>query len=95
MSSGQATLELVVSAALISLTLIGSGWLLKAQWNRGRCAYLVFETAHARLTGRLEKGRPASVRIQVSESAEAVESLGECGQAREKITLPRLEEQGS
>lgn len=86
--NGQATLELILSSALVILTLTGSGWLLKAQWERSKCAYLVFEATHARLSGR--PFALSRVQVRISEDESAVRGEGVCGGSVEKVVLPRL-----
>ena len=87
--SGQVTLELVVSFSLLSLVLAGAGWLLKLELDRARCAYLVFESAHARLSGR--SGPEPRIEIQVSESEASVKAVGRCGSGALTVELPKLE----
>lgn len=55
---GQASLEFAISATVIAVLLSGAGWVLKAEWDRGRCAYLTFERTHSVLTDTEES--PAS-----------------------------------
>lgn len=86
---GQAHIELALSAAMVSLAIVGAGWVLKAQWERSKCAYLVFETTHARVAGHPLP--PASIRVILSEDEQAVEGSALCGQASESIRLPKLE----
>jgi len=76
--------------SLVLITLTGAGWLLKAYWDRTRCAYLVFEVAHARLVGRVLPG-PIRVNVSIGEDARSVQGEGVCGSARERVDLNRLE----
>ncbi len=87
---GQTVLELTLSMGLVLITLTGAGWLLKAYWERTRCAYLVFEIAHARLVGRVLPG-PIQVKISMGEDARSVHGEGLCGSVRENVVLNRLE----
>ena len=93
---GQALVEFAGACALLLATLLGCGSLLMAEWNRTRCAYLAFETAHALLTGR-HPPKPVSqipslrLSASVREHRDAVEVVQHCGQARETVRLPRLE----
>ena len=72
--------------ALVAVT--ATAGLLRAEWDRTRCAYLTFEAAHARLTGAPSEPRP---QIQVQAGPERVLGQGRCGQARERVELPWLE----
>jgi hypothetical protein len=49
-SRGQVTLELVVSTTVIAILLSCAGFILKAEWDRGKCAYLSFEATHAAMS---------------------------------------------
>lgn len=84
---GQVTLEVILSTGLLMLVLTGAGWVLKLEWDRARCAYLVFESAHARLTGR---AGPRAVDIEIYETPEAVSSVGRCGSSQQTVRLPKL-----
>lgn len=86
--SGQTTLELSVTAALISITLVGAGWLIRAQWDRAKCAYLVFESTHATRAGRLQK---PSLLVSISTGDQEFTGVGLCGKARETVRLRKLE----
>jgi hypothetical protein len=91
--SGQSTLEFSLSAAMLALVLSASGWLLRAEWDRGRCAYLVFEETHARLIGaRLrESGFGSRSGVTIEETSQEVRGSGRCGGATELVALPKLE----
>ena len=89
MQSGQAVLELTFSAGLVALTLAGAGWVLQAEWNRGRCAYLTFETTHARLVGR--RPNATARQVETEENEREVRGEGRCGKIVEKVALRRLE----
>jgi hypothetical protein len=86
---GQSLVEFMVSATVASLVVAGTGWLLRAQWERGRCAYLVFEATHARRAGM---PAPAGVR-RVRLRSDELRTTGEarCQDALEQVTLPGLE----
>ena len=88
---GQTLLEFTFSMGLVLITLTGAGWLLKAYWDRTRCAYLVFETTHAQLVGRVLP-RPFRLNITVGETSRSVEGKGVCGDVHEQVILNRLEE---
>ncbi|MCM2278564.1 MAG: hypothetical protein NDJ89_10870 [Oligoflexia bacterium] len=82
--------ELLLALFLIMATLGGTITLVKAEWQTTRCAYQVFEKAHARLTGALEA--EGSGWITVEETPIEVVASGNCGRATERVALPRLQE---
>ena len=82
-------MELVLSAAGVALVLAGAGWVLKAEWQRARCAHLVFERTHERLVGVPERG--ISISVRVSEDASSVQGEGICGDAVERVEMRKLE----
>ncbi len=93
---GQALVEFVSAFALLAITVFGCGSLLMATWNRTRCAYLAYETAHAHLTGSRPPGAMsrASTLLARSRIQEDPESVGVellCGAAKEQVRLFRLE----
>jgi hypothetical protein len=88
-TDGQVLLELVFSAAGVALVLAGAGWVLRAEWQRARCAYVVFERTHERLVGLPEQG--VSVSVRVSERPGSVLGEGRCGGANERVEMAKLE----
>jgi hypothetical protein len=86
---GQAVLEFLISATLLSVAVTASGWTLYAEWNRAKCAYLVFESAHARLMGSLKPPPPT---VRVEEDAREIRGSSRCGSANETVSLRKLEE---
>ena len=84
--------EFLLSLLLSIIAVTATSGLLRTQWERTRCAYLTFEAVHARLVGAAVK---PDLRIQLEESPAQVSGVGRCGQAREQVALPRLEEEGS
>ena len=86
---GQTLLEFTVSAAMLALVISGSGWLLRVEWERSRCAFLVFEKTHARLTGT--NPPRTQVRIIIREKPDSVEGEGKCGNSIEHVEFDRLE----
>jgi hypothetical protein len=86
--TGQATLELVLSSGLVAVTVVAAGWTLYAGWERSRCAYLTFESAHLRLTGQI---RLPGRRVEVEEDEDGVSAQGRCRAAVETVRLQRLE----
>ncbi len=89
--SGQTTLELLISGSLVVLMLTGAGWVFRAQWNRAKCAFLVFEHTHARLVGSVSLQRPASYRISILDGPTDVIGEAQCKDAHEKVVFKKLE----
>ena len=92
-SRGQSTVELLVSASVLMITLTGVGWIFKAEWDRGKCVYVVFEKTHAALIGAPSPNPPRWM-----DSPSAVENLPQgakglalCGGSPETVSLPSLE----
>jgi hypothetical protein len=73
----------------VILTLSGAGWVLRAEWDRARCAYLVFEVTHSKLVGAPAPATPAPV--SVTDQGDSVVGHGVCGQSTETVRLPKLE----
>jgi hypothetical protein len=98
---GQSTVELLISVSVLMITVSGVGWVFKAEWDRGKCVYFVFEKTHAALVGT--KSPNASRRIDsridsMLDSTIVVQNLPEgakgvalCGGSPETVSLPKLE----
>lgn len=97
--SGQAWIEFMLSLTGLIITITATSWLLKIQWDRGRCAYLVFEHTHRHLLVGLsqKQGGPSILgsigSIQFQDSPDQITGQGLCGESKESVTLPRLEPQ--
>jgi hypothetical protein len=65
----------------------GAAGLFQHEWNRARCAYLVFEATHARLVGRDFGTRE----VNLLEDSVSVRGEAICGNAHEAVELPRLD----
>ena len=89
-SQGQALVELLLSSTLVMLCIAGSGWLFKLEWDRARCAYVVFEKTHAKVVGASDPEPRVFVALEESEAG--VSGSARCGQAREEVSLPHLEQ---
>ena len=91
---GQSLIELLIGTSMMMLTLVGSGWLLHAGWDRSRCAYFVFEAAHARRAERrlfqTPIGIPNGVRVSEDPSGQ-ITGQADCNDASEGVRLPPLE----
>ena len=90
--SGQTLVELMVSFALVTVTVIGAGWVIQAQWNRSKCAYLVFQATREKLNG------PTSVlqslahsSIHITDAGGDVTGEALCGEAQETVHLKKLQ----
>ena len=82
--------EFLISLGLAVTALSGAAWVWKAEWERTRCAYLVFEKTHAELVGR--SGTRAFFPMTVADRPDSVEGFGQCGpEVRERVRLPKLE----
>lgn len=89
--SGQATLEVLVSSTLVLVVFAGAGWVLRAAWERGKCAALVFEATRGALS---REHRPLAVELSISESDEALVGEARCGARRpaiERVGFRKLE----
>jgi hypothetical protein len=74
---GQSTVELLISVSVLMITLVGVGWVFKAEWDRGKCVYFVFEKTHAALV--------------VQNLPEGATGVALCGGSPETVSLPQLE----
>src|SRR5688500_17649473 len=87
---GQALLELTLGAALLALTLTGAAWVLRIEWRRTQCAHVVFEATRAAVRGQSVRA-PTGMRLEIRASEDSVTGEGRCGDARETVSLRRLE----
>ncbi len=87
--NGQALIEFVFSLVIGTPFLGLVGFLIWSQWNRAKCAYLVFDAVHSQLIGQTRLHRPRF--IEVGEDEISVFGIGRCGQAFERVRLPKLE----
>ena len=87
--AGQAMVELVLSAGAILLTIASAGWILKLEWDRARCAHLVFEKTRAALN-HTPLPPTARIAIEISEDASSITGQSQCGKAHEKVRLKKL-----
>jgi hypothetical protein len=78
---GQSVIEFCLSCGALISFLSGCTFVLNSQWNRARCAYLVFEKAHQRLICGSSD----------SHHGQGVQELGVCGEVEERVDLPWLE----
>ena len=87
-SKGQALVEFTLCAMIANVALTLAAFLLQSQWNRGKCAYLVFESVHSQLVGR---SYPVYSNIKIQETEDRVIGVGRCGNSKERVELPKLE----
>jgi len=93
-TSGQSLVEFLLGLIPVTLVLAGAVILLKAQWDRIRCAHLVFEKTHEQM---IKGETPLSGPIGISGDAIVAETptgfIGKavCGNSRERVELPKLE----
>jgi len=94
---GQSTVELLISVSVLMITLSGVGWVFKAEWDRGKCIYFVFEKTHAALIGTksLNSSRWMDSPIDVQNLPEGAKGVALCGGSPETVSLPQLEPQPS
>lgn len=91
-SSGQTTLEFLLSAGTLVLALTAAGWLLRMEWIRGQCAHLLFEGTRARLSGvELQIRLPKGFRLAIHEGSWSVEGEIFCEGIHQTLSLPKLE----
>ncbi len=78
---GQSLVEFSLSALVLVTFLVACSFVLKAQWDRAKCAYIVFEKTHQRvIRERSDRSRPYGVR-----------GRGLCGGVEERVDLPWIE----
>ena len=88
--SGQTLIELLISSALITLTVTGAGWVLHAEWNRAKCEYLVFQKTRQGLN-RLSGVSSNNPSVLLTDNGSEITGEGQCGDAVETVRLNRLE----
>jgi hypothetical protein len=89
---GQTTVELLVSTSLLVIAVSGMGYLFKAEWDRGKCAYLVFEKTHAAVTsGSAPESQDSQV--QTEDLPDSVRGVALCRGTPEIISIPKLEQE--
>jgi hypothetical protein len=92
---GQSTVELLISVSVLMITVSGVGWVFKAEWDRGKCVYFVFEKTHAALIGTKSPNsrRWMDSPIDVQSLPEGAKGVALCGGSPEMVSLPQLEPQ--
>jgi hypothetical protein len=85
---GQAFLEFTLSLVLLVAPGVLIGKLLITQWNHTKCLYLTFERTHAARAGQAAQ---STTSISVTEADDSFQGQGQCGDAHEQVTLPKLE----
>lgn len=85
--SGQTVLEFILGALPLVAVLTGGVMVFHAEWNRLKCARLVFDAAHDALTGKTR----IEARYEVDSNNDHVSVSSQCGAAHEKVELYTLE----
>jgi hypothetical protein len=89
---GQTTVELLASASLLMITVSGMGYLFKAEWDRGKCAYLVFEKTHAAATGSTDGlFSLTNSQVQTQDFPDSTKGIALCKGTPELVSIPKLE----
>lgn len=91
--SGQSAVELLASISTVVVAVSVAGFMLKVEWDRGKCAYIVFEKTHAQVANSLPPLNPwgGEVPVQVQNLPDSAEGNGLCGQSTEAVSLPQLD----
>src|SRR5689334_5001535 len=87
--AGQALLESVIVLTVVTSIAFGLGKIFLYQWRKSECAFLVFESVSAKLTGR--RIAPPKFRVELFETSKAVSGTAVCGAAKVTVKLPKLE----
>jgi hypothetical protein len=90
---GQTTFELLTSASLLMITVSGMGYLFKAEWDRGKCAYLVFEKTHAAAVGSATPNllSLATTSVTTEDLPDSTRGIAFCHGSTEVVSIPKLE----
>jgi hypothetical protein len=88
-------LELLFSLITVVITITAAGWMLKFEWDKGQCAYIVFERTHAQIADSTPPSSPWGEQfpVQIEDRPDSTEGTALCGQSSESVTLPKLEPQ--
>lgn len=97
--TGQTLTEFLLGLGLITLTIAGSGWLLAAQWQQAKCAYLTFQRTRQALDLAGDKRSPEMLpraiggiqKIELRMEPTGVSGVGRCGTFPETVKLKSLE----
>lgn len=89
---GQTTVELLATLSTVVLAITAAGWMLKVEWDRGKCAHIVFERTHAQVSNSLPPitGWGGEIPVQVQSMPDSVEGHGIC-ESLESVSLPQLD----
>jgi hypothetical protein len=91
--NGQVMVELLAAIVSVAVTISFAGWFLKVEWDRGKCAYIVFEHTHAEVSNSTPPRTPPwfSAPIEIHDLPDTVQGSSQCGQAEESVMLPKLD----
>ena len=88
-TSGQALMELLVSSSLLLAVISGAGWVFHCAWERGKCAYMVFEATRSVLA---DGGPSRGIALQSWRDSDGeVVGRGRCGRQVEQVGFRKLE----
>jgi hypothetical protein len=103
-SSGQALFEFIYFSVFSAIFVGVAGSILRTEWNRSKCAFLVFESAHSFLMSRdsgmtvteinrshLIKPSPSLHVADVKDFENQIIASGHCGVHFEEVKLFKLE----
>jgi len=86
---GQTLIEFVILVPMISLTIVGTGWILREANRRTECTRIVFEAVRSRLEGRIEATfLDSGGKLRSNENG--VEGELKCGNHTERLFLPEI-----
>lgn len=85
-NEGQTLVEFIFGLSTVLISVVLGGSILKAQWQRGKCAYLAFENTHAALVGKPQ----FSISVRIKETDSNVSGEAKCGNIEEKIQFNKL-----
>ncbi|MEO5968903.1 MAG: hypothetical protein ABIQ95_03175 [Bdellovibrionia bacterium] len=103
-NSGQALAEFIYFS-VCSASIVGTaGFILKQEWDRSKCAYLVFEYTHNYLVhpdtvvaeipfskSSLRRSGMSDFAFHIEAHSHQIIGTGQCGNHIEKVRLPMLE----
>lgn len=87
---GQTLIEFAFTLLGLSLMITYAGGLIRAQWQRSRCAYLAFENTHSQLMGSAI-WTPENFKIKISQNPESFIGEANCENAHEKVELHSIQ----
>ena len=91
--SGQTLVEFLIGSSILVLAVTGAGWVLRVEWDRARCARLVFQKTRTALNTQSPEqvSIPSDLATQINNQPGWIEGDKICGKAHEKVLLHKLE----